>query len=172
MRLFIDQQKLLLRQALLTAWCDTLTVLQQDKNRPDTSTRERLQRLLDKEVALMGELTLAKEQSISCTVPGSDTVLPDPGPNTLSPGTWVGWVGWVGGQNLTAGDWLIDWQQHLRQKYPHPAAPPPLLTAGSTPTCVVALQHQVTVWRTSGQPSAKAHCQRQRGTQHWTLPGS
>ena len=87
-----DRQRLLLRQALLTAWCEALTLLQQKQGQSqpptaaegDPDIHQHFQQLLDDEIKLLGELTLS-EQLSSCSL-GTEAALLDPGPDTLSPG--------------------------------------------------------------------------------------
>ena len=89
------RQSLLLRQAILTAWCEALALLQQQQGLSpplatadsDRDVNKHFQQLLNEEIALLGELTFS-EQLSSCSM-GEGTALPDPGPDTLSPGAEV-----------------------------------------------------------------------------------
>lgn len=95
------RQCLLLHNAILTAWCDALTLVQASwgiwmaappnpaaaaaaERHDDEAVRERFQELLKEEVTLLNELIVRDRVGI-CAV-GSTATLPDPGPNTLSPG--------------------------------------------------------------------------------------
>jgi hypothetical protein len=115
------RQSLLLRQAILTAWCEALAILQQQQGlsrtlapaASDPDVHNHFQKLLNEEIALLGELTFS-EQLSSCSM-GEGTALPDPGPDTLSPGVSV----WGGGSRS-----LILLRRcklcHEPPQYPHP----------------------------------------------------
>lgn len=92
--LIINRQKLLLRHALLTAWVDSLALLQAQCvfNQHQEPVQQQLQQLLDEEIALLGELALSEQ--LTCS-PDGQQGLPDPGPNTLSQGVCMTTAGTI-----------------------------------------------------------------------------
>lgn len=95
------RQFLLLHNAILTAWCDALTLVQASDTwlaapanpaataaavrKDDEAVRERFQQLLTEEIRLLNELT-ARDKFGVFAVGSAAAALPDPGPDTLSPG--------------------------------------------------------------------------------------
>jgi hypothetical protein len=112
-----QRQCLLLHNAILTAWCDALTLVQassgswmapaprtaataaagagaaaaaagaaaQQQQDDDEAVREQFHELLREEITLLNELT-ARDRLGNCPAGAASSALPDPGPNTLSPG--------------------------------------------------------------------------------------
>jgi hypothetical protein len=89
-----EQQQLLLRNAILNAWCEALTLLQlwmacetsaSEDSQQAEGVRERFRELLNHEVRLLDELTV-RDSIASCSVSEAAAVLPDPGPDAISPG--------------------------------------------------------------------------------------
>jgi hypothetical protein len=93
------QQRLMMHNAVLSAWCETLTLLQvqwggsgvkaetASQEEEDEGVRERFEELLNNELRLLNELT-ARGSASSCSSSscGTAAVLLDPGPEAISPG--------------------------------------------------------------------------------------
>lgn len=94
-----DQQRLVLHNAILNAWCEALALLQVhwgsgmacETSAPEDAQqaeglRERFRELLNREVQLLDDLTV-RDSIASCSVSeAAAAALPDPGPDAVSPG--------------------------------------------------------------------------------------
>lgn len=93
-KLMRNRQRLILSNALLTAWCEALTLMQVNwkaagtdpLQHEDAAIKEKFQQLLDQEVQFLRELTISDRLESSLMAEAEAAVLPDPGPDTLSPG--------------------------------------------------------------------------------------
>jgi hypothetical protein len=91
------QEILLMQNAILSAWCETLTLLQVQwgvsgveaetaaaQEEDDEGVRRQFEELMSHELRLLNELT-ARDSATSSSQ-WAAAVLPDPGPDAISPG--------------------------------------------------------------------------------------
>jgi hypothetical protein len=142
------QQRLVLQNAVLSAWCETLSLLQvqwggsrvgaetaaSQEKEDDEGVQERFEELLNNELRLLNELTVRGSAS-SCSGCGATAVLPDPGPEAISPGDPMHYLMAVSAPVMSFASALCSptqcrfavqpRQQHGDKHAPQATAPPP-----------------------------------------------
>ena len=145
-QLINDRRHLLLRNALLSGWCEALSLLQiaafseEDSSSVDgDAATEQFQLLLKEEIGLLQELTVNEKLS-SCSIDDAAQLLPEP--DCISPGQC---------RHRPAGGW-----QHQA------VLPAQGYAAGHRQTSLHFSCHvQATLWPSSGTLSPKAPPRRQ-----------